>query len=121
MHVYIHTYIYIYIATYIHIIQPCFYYIAIDFGPPKVTLNCLVDYVKLNKVVEVLWKPTLKNGSRTPLSSIDCCIENCEANINCGHGYRSLVSTGIVSYYISFMNFFNSMDVHLNQKKMVLQ
>ena len=67
------------------------------FGPPNVTLNCSADYVMLTKVVELAWKPTLSEPNTSladlTLDEINEHIINCEAKINCNHGYSDHVSS----------------------------
>ena len=63
----------------------------VGFGPPSVTLKCLVDYVKLNKTIEVSWKPTLLS-SATHLSTENI-NEPAQAYIKCKGGYNHTVRT----------------------------
>ena len=49
----------------------------------------------LTKVVELAWKPTLLSEPNTSLTldEINERLTNCEANINCSHGYTDHVSS----------------------------
>ena len=56
-------------------------------GLPTVTLKCSVDYVNLNKTVEVSWKPTLLTDNFVSTQDLNDRIQNCEA---CNGGYHKL-------------------------------
>ena len=70
------------------------YICFVALGPPSVNLKCLADYVKLNKTVEVSWKPSLLS-SATHLSTENI-NERAQVYVQCKGGYNHTVSISIV-------------------------
>ena len=66
--------------------------ILIVFGPPNVTLSCSADHVKLSRIVEVSWKPTFLENVSLSTEEVQGRIQNCDAEIICRNGYRTIVS-----------------------------
>ena len=69
-------------------------YVFLVLGPPHVALNCLADYVTLNAIVKVPWKPSFFTNdiSITSEDAVDY-IQNCIACISCTKGYTKEVSS----------------------------
>ena len=83
-------------------------YVFLVLGPPHVALDCLADYVALDKIIKVSWKPSflINDTSITSEDVIDH-IQNCLTCIICNNGYTKKVSSTLkLSSCVTIMAFY---------------